>query len=191
MSKNSTKAILIIVITLLTAALIGSIIISINKKGKTDIESNAEVQEVRDVSIQESTVNQRRFIPVNNNKQNKLFNFETPVYKIVFDSAGASVKSIILKEYSEADKELDLILKSKDSDRAFMLYEGRKINNNALPIDAQFDYSIDSNNNIIFENDFYLADKEGKATDKVVKIKKTYKIGEKEYMIAIKVDVIP
>ena len=191
MSKNSTKAILIIVITLLTAALIGSIIISINKKGKTDIESNAEVQEVRDVSIQESTVNQRRFIPVNNNKQNKLFNFETPVYKIVFDSAGASVKSIILKEYSEADEELDLILKSKDSDRAFMLYEGRKINNNALPIDAQFDYSIDSNNNIIFENDFYLADKEGKATDKVVKIKKTYKIGEKEYMIAIKVDVIP
>ena len=120
-----------------------------------------------------------------------MFNFETPVYKIVFDSAGASVKSIILKEYSEADKELDLILKSKDSDRAFMLYEGRKINNNALPIDAQFDYSIDSNNNIIFENDFYLADKEGKATDKVVKIKKTYKIGEKEYMIAIKVDVIP
>ena len=191
MSKNSTKAILIIVITLLTAALIGSIIISINKKGKTDIKSNAEVQEVRDVSITESTVNQRRFIPVNNNKQNKLFNFETPIYKIVFDSAGASVKSIILKEYSEADKELDLILKSKDSDRAFMLYEGRKINNNALPIDAQFDYSIDSNNNIIFENDFYLADKEGKATDKVVKIKKTYKIGEKEYMIAIKVDVIP
>ena len=191
MSKNSTKAILIIVITLLTAALIGSIIISINKKGKTDIESNAEVKEVSSVSITESTVNQRRFIPVNNNKQNKLFNFETPVYKIVFDSAGASVKSIILKEYSEADKELDLILKSKDSDRAFMLYEGRKINNNALPIDAQFDYSIDSNNNIIFENDFYLADKEGKATDKVVKIKKTYKIGEKEYMIAIKVDVIP
>lgn len=191
MSKNSTKAILIIVITLLTAALIGSIIISINKKSKTDIKSNAEVQEVRDVSITESTVNQRRFIPVNNNKQNQLFNFETPVYKIVFDSAGASVKSIILKEYSEADKELDLILKSKDSDRAFMLYEGRKINNNALPIDAQFDYSIDSNNNIIFENDFYLADKEGKATDKVVKIKKTYKIGEKEYMIAIKVDVIP
>ena len=191
MSKNSTKAILIIVITLLTAALIGSIIISINKKGKTDIESNAEVKEVSSVSITESTVNQRRFIPVNNNKQNKLFNFETPIYKIVFDSAGASVKSIILKEYSEADKELDLILKSKDSDRAFMLYEGRKINNNALPIDAQFDYSIDSNNNIIFENDFYLADKEGKATDKVVKIKKTYKIGEKEYMIAIKVDVIP
>ena len=191
MSKNSTKAILIIVITLLTAALIGSIIISINKKGKTDIKSNAEVQEVSSVSIQESTVNQRRFIPVNNNKQNKLFNFETPVYKIVFDSAGASVKSIILKEYSEADEELDLILKSKDSDRAFMLYEGRKINNNALSIDAQFDYSIDSNNNIIFENDFYLADKEGKATDKVVKIKKTYKIGEKEYMIAIKVDVIP
>lgn len=191
MSKNSTKAILIIVITLLTAALIGSIIISINKKGKADIESNAEVQEVRDVSITESTVNQRRFISVNNNKQNKLFNFETPIYKVVFDSAGASVKSIILKEYSEADKELDLILKSKDSDRAFMLYEGRKINNNALPIDAQFDYSIDSNNNIIFENDFYLADKEGKATDKVVKIKKTYKIGEKEYMIAIKVDVIP
>lgn len=191
MSKNSTKAILIIVITLLTAALIGSIIISINKKSKTDIESNAEVQEVRDVSITESTVKQRRFIPVNNNKQNKLFNFETPVYKIVFDSAGASVKSIILKEYSEADKELDLILKSMDSDRAFMLYEGRKINNNALPIDAQFDYSIDSNNNIIFENDFYIADKEGKATDKVVKIKKTYKIGEKEYMIAIKVDVIP
>lgn len=191
MSKNSTKAILIIVITLLTAALIGSIIISINKKGKTDITSNAEVQELRDVSITESTVNQRRFIPVNNNKQNKLFNFETPIYKIVFDSAGASVKSIILKEYSETDKELDLILKSKDSDRAFMLYEGRKINNNALPIDAQFDYSIDSNNNIIFENDFYLADKEGKATDKVVKVKKTYKIGEKEYMIAIKVDVIP
>ena len=191
MSKNSTKAILIIVITLLTAALIGSIIISINKKGKTDIESNAEVKEVSSVSITESTVNQRRFIPVNNNKQNKLFNFETPIYKIVFDSAGASVKSIILKEYSEADKELDLILKSKDSDRAFMMYEGRKINNNALPIDAQFDYSIDSNNNIIFENDFYLADKEGKATDKVVKIKKTYKIGEKEYMIAIKVDVIP
>ena len=191
MSKNSTKAILIIVITLLTAALIGSIIISINKKGKTDIESNAEVKEVSSVSITESTVNQRRFIPVNNNKQNKLFNFETQIYKIVFDSAGASVKSIILKEYSEADKELDLILKSKDSDRAFMLYEGRKINNNALPIDAQFDYSIDSNNNIIFENDFYLADKEGKATDKVVKIKKTYKIGEKEYMIAIKVDVIP
>ena len=191
MSKNSTKAILIIVITLLTAALIGSIIISINKKGKTDIESNAEVKEVSSVSITESTVNQRRFIPVNNNKQNKLFNFETPIYKIVFDSAGASVKSIILKEYSEADKELDLILKSKDSDRAFMLYEGRKINNNALSIDAQFDYSIDSNNNIIFENDFYLADKEGKATDKVVKIKKTYKIGEKEYMIAIKVDVIP
>lgn len=191
MSKNSTKAILIIVFTLLTAALIGSIIISINKKSKTDIESNAEIQEVSSVSITESTVNQRRFIPVNNNKQNKLFNFETPIYKIVFDSAGASVKSIILKEYSEADKELDLILKSKDSDRAFMLYEGRKINNNALPIDAQFDYSIDSNNNIIFENDFYLADKEGKATDKVVKIKKTYKIGEKEYMIAIKVDVIP
>lgn len=191
MSKNSTKAILIIVFTLLTAALIGSIIISINKKSKTDIESNAEVKEVSSVSITESTVNQRRFIPVNNNKQNKLFNFETPIYKIVFDSAGASVKSIILKEYSEADKELDLILKSKDSDRAFMLYEGRKINNNALPIDAQFDYSIDSNNNIIFENDFYLADKEGKATDKVVKIKKTYKIGEKEYMIAIKVDVIP
>lgn len=191
MKKNSTKAVLIIFFTLLTAGLISIIIIATNGKGNVQNKAVTETEKNISVEIKNNVAVKRRFIPQNNDKNGNLFQYETPIYKIIFDTKGASIKSVILKEYNENDKELDLILKTKDSDRTFMLYEGRMVKDNAIPIDSVFTHSIDKDNNIVFENDFYLADKEGNITDNIVKIKKTYRIGEKEYMIAIKVDVIP
>lgn len=190
MKKSTIKAVLITISILLIALLISIFVVRASNKRNVQDSSVEQVENNTTVSVNEQNTYQRRFAPVNDNKNGETFDFETSTYKVVFDTKGASVKSVILKEYSEKE-ELDLILKNKESDRAFLLYEGRRVKDTPLPIDSVFDYKIDDDNNIVFENDFYLLDEDGNATSNIVKIRKTYRIGDKEYMVAIKVDIIP
>lgn len=179
--------ILSIFIVVAIVGIVSGVLISKNSSKNNVINENSNTIEKSTPIIEKK--DKIDFISSDNKKSSEDVTIETDIYKITFDTKGASVKSIILKEYKENDNMLELLLKSKDSDRAFLLYGGKDINSIKSPLDAVFDYKIISNDEIAFET-VYSVKNEDTNENKNVKIRKTYKIGNKEYMIALKVDFI-
>lgn len=175
-----------IFIVVAIAGIVSGVLISRNSKNNNSVE-NTQVSKEETQSVIEKK-EAFDFISESNNKISEEITLETALYKVIFDTKGASVKSIILKDYKENNEPLDLILKSNESDRAFLLYGAREVNSHKMPLDSVFDYKIISDDEIAFET-FYTINSDSKA-DQELKIRKTYKIGSKEYMIALKVDVM-
>lgn len=175
-----------IFIVVAIAGIVSGVLISRNSKNNNSVE-NTQVSKEETQSVIEKK-EAFDFISESNDKISEEITLETALYKVIFDTKGASVKSIILKDYKENNEPLDLILKSNESDRAFLLYGAREVNTHKMPLDSVFNYKIISNDEIAFET-VYKVNSDSKA-DQELKIRKTYKIGSKEYMIALKVDVM-
>ena len=178
------KPLIIALITIVLVALLGVTIYFVRPKNNNNVVSTeVKAEESKEQTIDISTLHKKHLTPVEYSVREDVV-FETDIYNIVFDTKGASIKSIILKGYDENDEPLDLLLKTTDEDRTFLLYEGRELLVKPVPIDDNFDYRIEDGN-VIFEKEFIVDNNE----NNVVRITKTYRIGNKEYMIAIKVDV--
>lgn len=183
------KPLLIAITSIVVVALLGVLLYFTTRDKNVDkVETVTETtqEEKTEPTVDLENLHKKHLTPVNQDSIREDVEFETSIYRIIFDTKGASVKSIILKDYSENGEELDLLLKSKDSDRAFLLYEGRSVFVNPTPINDVFDYKVEDGN-VIFEKDFYVDED----PNNVVKIRKTFRIGDSEYMFAIKVDMIP
>lgn len=183
------KPLIIALISIVVIAVLGVTIYFVRPKNNGNVNSASQTAEVKAEepnNIDLSNLHKKHLTPVDNSSVQQDVNYETDIYKIVFDTKGASVKSIILKDYNENNEPLDLLLKTNEEDRAFLLYEGRELFVSPVAINDIFDYRID-NGNVIFEKEFYV---DGN-TDNIIKIVKTFRIGSSEYMIAIKVDIVP
>lgn len=175
-----------IFIVVAIAGIVSGVLISRNSKNANSVENTQDVKEETPLVVEKKE--SFDFVSENTNKNGEEVTLETALYKVVFDTKGASVKSVILKEFKENDEPLDLVLKTNDSDRAFLLYGAREVNSHKMPLDDVFDYRIISDDEIAFET-IYKVNSDSKDPQEL-KIRKTYKIGSKEYMIALKVDVM-
>lgn len=123
------------------------------------------------------------FKPVDDSNADKMpFQYETGVFQVVFDPAGASVSSIKLKEHKENNGDMvDLVFNGEDGKDAFLMYGGQ---DKTTPIDAVFNHRIEGNK-VIFTQDFVIEGSKDPFT-----ITKTYTFGgESEYLFEINIDI--
>lgn len=123
--------------------------------------------------------------PVGESGSAASFVYENDLYRITFNPAGGVAESMKLKKYSEDGQPLEIIFRTPLDPGMFMLYEGENL---SKPIDAVFDWKIEGQN-IIFSRDFILAGG-GSPDGEKFTIRKTIRVGEGDYMVAIKVDIV-
>ncbi|MGH4038334.1 MAG: membrane protein insertase YidC [Sphaerochaeta sp.] len=124
-------------------------------------------------------------IAVDDNTTETSFVYETNVFSITFDTKGASVSSIKLKEHSNTDGEpVDLIYKGDSSKNAFLMYAGKDRTN---PIDTNFNYKIEDNK-VIFTKTFATLDADGKPASSFDMVK-TYTLGDDDYLFQVDVEM--
>lgn len=124
-------------------------------------------------------------IGVDDNTTETSFVYETNVFSITFDTKGASVSSIKLKEHSNTDGEpVDLIYKGDSSKNAFLMYAGKDRTN---PIDTNFNYEI-KDNKVIFTKTFATLDADGKPASSF-DVVKTYTLGDNDYLFQVDIEM--
>ena len=158
------------------------------KNGKDDKQKENSLQEeVSEIVENVSTNNYSDFNLISKNFELNLVakddnnvrqdvSLENNIFSITFDTKGASVSSIILREYTDKDKKLDLLIKTSPESRAFMLYKGRDF---TKPISDIFAIENRGDNFITFRKDFKLNGKD-------LILRKTYTISN-QYMIKLSV----
>ncbi len=111
----------------------------------------------------------------------KQFSFETDVFNITFDTKGASVASIELKQHASTDGEFpEMIFKGNRNDKnAFLMYWGEDLSN---PVLDTFSYSV-SEDKVVFRNTF---ENENGQSFEVVK---TFQFKKADYLIRVNVEV--
>lgn len=85
------------------------------------------------------------YVPIEENNEAVTFEVENEVMNITFDTVGASVKSIKLKDHLENGEPVDIIFREENSDNAFLLYAG---DNYTRPMKEVYSYSIESKGDI-------------------------------------------
>lgn len=124
-------------------------------------------------------VSNYQYKSVSSNKQTT-FDLETDLFKITFDTKGASISSMMLKEHSNADgRPVDIIFRGEKDPNAFLLYWADDVTS---PILDNFSYSVEGKK-VIFRNTY--KDPAGKQFTLV----KTYEFKDGEYLFALDVKV--
>lgn len=106
------------------------------------LDSNVE-QESSSQAVTYSSLNS--YVPVEENNEAKMFHVENQVMDITFDTVGASVQSIKLKDHLDNGKPVDIIFREENSDNAFLLYAG---DNYTQPLKDVYSYSIEDKGDI-------------------------------------------
>ncbi|MBO4388840.1 MAG: membrane protein insertase YidC [Spirochaetales bacterium] len=109
------------------------------------------------------------------------FHFETDLFDITFDPAGASVSSILLKAYTDNGETLDLIFKGEGDHNAFLLYLG---DNLEKPVTDVFNYTV-GQDRVIFTQTFTDSGTGNKFT-----VTKTFQFKQGDYMFKVSVDIV-
>jgi YidC/Oxa1 family membrane protein insertase len=125
------------------------------------------------------------FSAVEDQSSEEEFIYENGVLSITFDTKGASISSIKLKEHLDTDgNPVELLFKGDSDKNAFLMYAGKDRTN---PIDANFNYSVNGNE-VTFTKTFALIDADSNPGD-TFKISKTYTFGENEYLFEVDVNI--
>lgn len=120
------------------------------------------------------------YIPVDKGEKSKKFNFETDLFDITFDTEGASIKSLYLKDHANADGDyVDIVFKGEKDNNAFLLYWG---DDYLDPVTDAFDYSI-QDNKVTFRKTYV------KENGKEFTVVKTYEFKDHDYLFAVTTDV--
>lgn len=124
------------------------------------------------------------FVAVKENPQST-FEYETNVFKITFDTEGASVSSIKLKNHKDLDgNPVELLFKGDSNKNAFLMYAG---NDRTNPIDTNFSYSV-SGNKIIFKQTFAVLNND-KTEGDTFDVVKTYTFGDNDYLFQVDIEM--
>ncbi|MBK5201316.1 MAG: membrane protein insertase YidC [Spirochaetaceae bacterium] len=124
-------------------------------------------------------------IAVEDSAQDTSFVINTDVFSVTFDTKGASVSSIKLKNHvNSKDEPVDLIFKGTSDKNAFLMYAGADRTN---PIDAIFNYSTQGNK-VIFTKTFATLDNDGKPSSSF-NVTKTYTFGTSDYLFQIDIEM--
>ena len=98
------KPLIIALISIVVIALLGITIYFVQSKNSSNIQSQnnaAETIKEETKTVDLTELHKKHLSPVRENLTSKDVEYETDIYKVIFDTKGASVKSIILKKYNE------------------------------------------------------------------------------------------
>ncbi len=124
-------------------------------------------------------------VAVNDNAKDTSFVIDTDVFSVTFDTKGASVSSIKLKDHTDANNNpVDLIFKGDSDKNAFLMYAGSDRTN---PIDALYNYSTQGNK-VIFTKTFATLDSDGNPSSSF-DVTKTYTFGDKDYLFQVDIEM--
>lgn len=175
MKKGTLWALLIV--ALLGAALA---IFLLGKNPADDVASQQEPAVVIPAENKTETKAQSYFTAVDNGEKEEKFNFETDFFSITFDTKGASVSSLMLKNHANADGQfVDIIFKGENDNNAFMLYWANNINS---PVDDVFSYKLKADG-VEFRKTYKKLD------GSTFTLVKTFEFKNGEYLFAVDVDV--
>lgn len=111
-------------------------------------DNTAQVETIdRDVQLQENQSNFNvnsfsNFKAIDEGKKEaETFTVENEVMKIIFDTKGASVSNILLKQHSDNGNPVNIFYKNEDSDNAFLLYVG---DSRSVKLDDIYSYKTET-----------------------------------------------
>lgn len=113
------------------------------------------------------------------------FTYETGVFIIEFDPAGAGISSIRLKKHLDKGEPVELLFNDEKTPVSFLMYVGDDINR---PIVHPFSYRIEGNK-VIFSRMFALANPDGSASDNTFTVEKTYNFSENDYLFELGIEI--
>lgn len=116
---------------------------------------------------------------VDNGEKATVFKYETDYFNITFDTEGASIKSMMLKNHANADGQyVDIVFKGESDNNAFLLYWE---DDTEHPVKDAFNYEI-AGKKVIFRKTFQKDD----GSEFV--LVKTFEFRDGEYLFAVNVD---
>ncbi len=122
---------------------------------------------------------------VNDSATESSFVYNTNVFTITFDTKGASVSSIKMKEHTDTSGiPVELIFKGSSDTNAFLMYAGDDRTN---PIDTNFNYSIQGNK-VIFTKTFASIGSDGNPSSSF-NVTKTYTLGDNDYLFQVDIEM--
>lgn len=167
-------------LTIALCALLVALSFAIRGCGQKDAQARADEQIA---SITENPAPEKRkydFQAVSDNSAEK-FEYESDVFSVVFDTHGASVSSLKLKKYKNADGQfVDLVFSGDTGKNAFMMYWGDDFTN---PVDDNFSYTK-NHDSVVFTNEYK------NANGGLFTVVKTFKFKPEDYLIQVNVEIL-
>ena len=188
MDKKSLLAVVLVMLVIMVTMVIQANRYSGNQSSasteSTEVtvqENNATAGETVSAASQQAAEEEKGITAVSSQKDAEKFYFETDLYQIEFDPAGASISSLMLKNHKSADGEqIDMIFKGENGHNAFLLYWG---DNYKDPILDTFSYTVEGQK-VIFSNEYN--DGYGNRFTVI----KTFEFKDGEYLFALTVDIV-
>ena len=184
MDKKSLLAIVLVMVVVMIAMMFQSGFFSSGNQdtAATATQTQETVTQTAETQETEPVVEEVSYAiePVGKAVAAEKFYFETDLYLIEFDTSGASISSLLLKNHKAADGEqIDMIFRGENGHNAFLLYWGDDYKD---PILDTFAYTIDGQK-VIFTNDYKDAD------GNTFTVRKTFEFKDGEYLFAVTVDI--
>jgi len=157
---------------------------NVNSSNQITLDSNTDYNNINEKEAWNSG-KPGSFVAIEDQAREQEFAYENGVLDITFDTKGASISSIKLKNHLDTEgNPVELLFKGASDKNAFLMYAGADRTN---PIDADFNYAI-NNNQIVFSKTFALLDNNSQKSD-TFKITKTYTFKENEYLFEVEINI--
>ncbi len=181
MEKKTIWIFVITVVVVFAFVFIQQLITSSNSSDATSEEAlEVVVEEV----VEEKPLSSV-YQPVSYSETRESFTVETDYLSVDFDTKGASISSIKMKNYNDANGDLaDVVFKGENDHNAFLLYWGSDIED---PVLDNFSYSVEKSSegiSVKFSKDYR------KENGELFTLVKTFLFKEGEYLFKVTVDAV-
>lgn len=159
------------------------------------VEKPVEVGSVEKVSTEETEQLNQTLSLLNKGKMSikgigdqkrEIFNYNTDDFIIKFDTKGATISSLKLKNHLDNGKPVELIYRKDNMVSPFTMYVGDNLDK---PLDDNFSYILDGNK-IIFSKTYASILEDGSLSKETFKLIKTYKFAKKGYLFEININLV-
>ncbi len=121
-------------------------------------------------------------VPLGEDPKDQDYSIENDVFIATFDTAGAAIKSIKMKNHLDDGIPVEMIFKGSEDQAAFYLYIG---NDRQNPVDCTFNMNVIDDYTIEFYRDFSIIGEDGKASEETFTLKKKFVFNQTDYMFEI------
>ncbi|QEN04776.1 membrane protein insertase YidC [Thiospirochaeta perfilievii] len=154
---------------------------------ETVTENNTAIIETNEITIEEDKIVNNTIISIEDesNYKEELINLDTDVFNVTFNTKGANISSLKLKNYKvdvDRDEEVDLVLQEIDNNSLLDITLSDTVFNKVFSYEKLDDYTFQ------FKRTFTLNKNNGNQSSPITLIK-TYKFLPDEYMFELKVTI--
>lgn len=179
MEKKTIWIFVITVVVVFAFVFVQQLITSSNEQKA----NSSEVQETVVEEVVETKVLSPTYEPVSYSETRETFTIETDYLSVDFDTKGASISSIKMRNYNDANGDLaDVVFNGENDHNAFLLYWGSDIEN---PVLDNFDYKVEESAegiSVQFSKSYK------KENGEVFTLIKTFLFKNGEYLFKVSVD---